>query len=368
MKNLFLIIALLTVSNLIAQNTYESPYVKGGKSIKMTLPVGYSKIGDEQMPGNDAFAKNPTSSINEFMQSRNQDVFMVLILDDPDGITSPLNFFEKEIKIDPQTKVIMEPVPMITEGGAFLTTVLTLSQPGFTVENMNMAITTFENKFITIMYIPETETGTASIHPKFKDFISSYTVYETTRENTFELTLSREDDVFFENSEFETTLSYEVIFFEAEDDYEEWDEFEDSDVEKLLISYTYKRIEDVWITEGALKVFSAGRINQYEEPGTKVLALDKVFPQHMFRKLTPKKPYSIGELEITEYSFLVGTKSSSKVHSVYSTTFKDEILFIVVEKTLDVSAEFDVICKQFISTMWIWDENAFVAVIRETED
>lgn len=366
MKFLILFLTILTANSLSAQTVYESPYVKDGKSFKVSIPSEYSRVGDGPTVGYDIFSKDKSKTLEDFGNGPEADMYMFGIID-REGVESPLAFFNEEIRTDGATTVLQEPAKMTTKGGDFLHAVVKVGEGNFSVKNMRVGLVVFEDKMVMVMYTPPTDERDDVSSSKFKKVLLSYVTYKTTREN--ELNAFEDENYdFFQNSEFETAVSYEDVFFE--DDFEgkefDWREKMDEDVEKLLLSYSYINKKDgKSIEEGMVKVFSAGDLEMYKDNASKDEALNKVFPQHMVRRMSHSETFKNETLTFTKYNFMPGTKAPNKVQAIYSTTFKGELIFILAEKTNDATDNFGAACKELLMTMWFWDEEAYGEDIEE---
>lgn len=367
MKNLLLALCLTAYSGLNAQITYESPYVKDGESFKFDLPEGYLPLAEDSKHPNALFSKDPDETMLSLGDGPPNDAFLVMHMEGEDTKDGALAYFKNEIIKDDATKVFEEPKLMNVNGVDIATAFLGVNATSFSIMKTYVGLTVFKDYLIMMMYMPADGESDSDSKLVFESMVNTFTVYKTTRENQLNFDYDFDDDMgYFSNSEFESNLSYEDVFFEGEDSSENWSEFEDDDAEKLLISYAFlKETEDSFVNEGMIKVFSAGDLSQYSSSESKADALRKVFPNHMISGLSATETYPVDELEMTKYNFIVGTKAQSRVESVYSTTFKNELIFIVVENTESSSAGFGASSKEFISTMWIWDQEEFDEFMEE---
>ncbi|MFT6500152.1 MAG: hypothetical protein ACJASQ_000259 [Crocinitomicaceae bacterium] len=362
MKYFLLFLTVLAANALSAQTVYESPYVKNGNSFKVSVPSDFFKVGGGPAVGYDIFSKDKTKTLEDFGNGPESDMYMFGIID-REGVESPLAFFNNEIRADGATTIVKEPAKMETKGGDFTHAVVTVGDGDFSVKNMQVGLVIFEDKMVMVMYTPPVNESDVVSSSKFKKVLNSFTVYETTRKN--ELDVFDPDEVdfdFFENSEFETSLAYEDVFFDTELEgiNAPWQEIEDEDMKKLLLSYSYERKENgKSVHEGIVKVFSAGDLEMYTDDASKGEAVYKVFPQHMIRRLSASETFENEALTFTKYNFMPATKGPTKVQDLYSTTFKGELIFILAEKTYDASDQFGAACKELLMTMWFWDEEEY---------
>jgi hypothetical protein len=360
MKFSILFLTLLAAHSLSAQTIYDSPYVKDGKSFKLSVPSDYLRVGGGPAIGYDIYSNDKTKTLEDFGNGQESDMYMFGIID-REGVESPRAFFNEEIRTDGATTVLQEPAIMATKGGDFLHAVVKVGEGDFSVKNMRVGLIVFEDKMVMVMYTPPLNEKDEISSSKFEKVLLSFTPYETTRDNQLNA-VEDEDYDFFQNSEFETSVVYEDVFFE--DDFEgkefTWNEKMDEDVEKLLLSYSYTSKKDgKSVEEGMIKVFSAGDLKQYVYGASKDEAVYKVFPQHMIRRMSASETFENETLTFTKYDFMIGTKAPTRVQALYSTTFKGELIFILAEKTIDASDQFGAVCKELLMTMWFWDAEAY---------
>lgn len=365
MKILLLAISLILSSALQAQTDYESPYVYEGKTFTLTFPSGYYHIPEFNSNDGMMLTTDPNFDASSLDGApSNINTLAIFYMDRITAGEDVQSFVETEITDDQETEVLTVPTYKTLDIAQLAS--LTVKVEDDNLDIMYTGILHFGEHRIMLMLIPKADEIAAKDQKDFESLINSLRVIETDKENELFTKGLIDDDLddfeFFANTKFETNFSYDDIFFEAEETMLNWQEYEDLDQATLLSSYiNYKTVGDKRSSSGMIKVFSAGELSQYPDIASKVEALHTIFPQHMFKTITAKSSFrnTDDNLEIIEYSFMIGTKAPTKVQAVYSVIEQGELIFIVVEKGENSTDNVGSSARSFIETLWIWDNADF---------
>lgn len=343
MKSFLTLSILILVNFSFGQITYESPYVLDGQSFKMTLPKQFQPVEAPEM-GMSVYAIDAESSFISDQPS--SDCIVIYLMPNEEGITieEALNEAKTEMPNG------MESIKKIStsKGYDFLfgTADLDLGIEGVTLSDFGMTL--FEDIVVMVMYvdIDDNYTNSKMIH----DIANSFTTYETSRENElvfeydeYDYLGEYEDILGFQNSLYETRLSYEEVFFrtwnEEEDDTDWYEDF-DEDFLELLTAYEFIDYDqENPLTQGGIKFFSGGFADNFKREIDQVEALQRVFPDYNISEIEFEKEVQGDEFKFKRYK-ITSLSKSNNAFAYYSTTYQGELLFFMVYDEWQPSDQF----------------------------
>lgn len=360
MKQLITLLALTIVGTTYSQNFHEGAYVYEGTSFRFVVPNDY-----EAMPTFDDEFIAYVTDLNGMMEGRISDLLMIGQTADAAGITNEElinNYEELELNILREVEAAEISVFTNRSGRQFLTAAGKVDDFEEDLSNVHFGMTVFGEVLVMVAFVDVAD-GHDYDKSLLEAVLQSYTEYETDRENTFfpyeeEYNEMYEDEAFgFENSLYETNLSYDNIGFfpEFDEDVESdwfWDEDWSDEYLELLLAYGYYNINDDEDSKpicGA-KVFSGGYTDNYKSDLNKLVALQTVFPTHHIEGISAKGTLSGEMFEFKSYNVNSGAFEFSK-QQVYTTEVHGELVFILCyfidEPTEALEAQMKLLVKTF---------------------
>lgn len=332
MKYLIALLALTTSGLTFSQNFFEAPYVHEGRSFRFVIPDSYDEMpmGDPEMS---IFCRDLYSMesgdmtdivlVGNVMNEDNQSL---------DELMADAEFDILEDVKDPEIDVFVN-----RSGKEFRTVKGLVNFFGDSPSEGYIGITTFE-EVVVIVGVFDLEDGEEVDPSLLSAVLQSYSEYDTDRASVYPLPSEDWEDLEefgFKNSLFETNLSYDLTGFfpETDEDVENewfWDEDWSQEYLELLLAYGYYNINDEDDSNPicGIKVFSGGYADNYKTDLNKLVALQKVFPDHYIEGISANGSVSGDEFELKTYD-VTSTAFEFSKHKLYVTEVQGETVFIL---------------------------------------
>jgi hypothetical protein len=373
-------IILISCQLLFAQSIFESAYVFEGKTFQLTIPPNYySAIGLENNMV--YFSEKKGLKMEDLKDGKDLNGFMIMQLpkngktfdDMLNEISS--NLIESSVTFNsvPEKKKI--------NNENYIFTSVDIKNVGTINPHVSMYIGEFGDYFYLLNCYGNNSKTVAEVDDFSKKIISSFKIIKTTKESTiytypFYVEEDIEDDYteeidesnnydieefgmsngagnygyvendseFYINALFETSLTYEDSYFEYEDISDNWSESYDGDKELLIASDYYNALDE---KEGSVKLFSAGKISNYPTLKDYVTALALVYPEFQNAQITMSGDFAGDFSSLTEiilsfkkYDVKFERTTPSSFVDLFTTTYKGELVFVVVYKDNNASNHF----------------------------
>ena len=354
---LLLLITLPFAQASIAQITYESPHVKDGKTIQLTIPAAYFEVMD-MGSGNVMFATNEDVDLDvNDMGSLELAMITVMHLQlEGETLESMKSDLEDKTGIEEEEIIVLGAPEIVDVNGR------ECMYAGFDgdiieegVNRMYFSVIEFGDYFVMVNYFGSEKLADKEQleYEKFKEIMLSWKEITTTKEDGM-MTYDWDEDEFnhmgttdeefesnYKNDLVETGLSYYDVL---PDFLDTWDEpfLENS---HLLSEFQYK--ED----NGRIKVFSAGFSSNVlkEEMMADIIQLVTDCPNKL--TLTFDSQFSNEDHLFKLYSISGG----GTMTSVYTTIVNDEMVFFVIDGGSNPVDDFKPAVREFMLTMWVED-------------
>ena len=382
----YLISLLLLISSqlLFAQSTFESAYVFEGKTFQLTIPTNYYPVlGFENNMM--YFSNKKGLKLEEIKNGKNLNGFMIMQLP-KNGKTFDDMLNEMSSNLI-ESSVTFNSIPekkKINNENYIFTSVEIKN-----IETENPRVSIYIGEFGDYFYLlncyGDNTKSVAELDGFSKKIISSFKIVKTTKESTIYINnFDIEDDVedyheydydeeidefndnrieefgssnvtgnfqyeeenidFYDNSKFETSLSYYDSYFEYEDISDHWSESYDGDTELLVASDYFNALNE---KEGSVKLFSAGIKSNYPTLNDYVKALTQVYPEFQNAQIKVSNDFTGNSNSLTDkilsfkkYEVEFEEKSPSNFVALFTTSYNEELLFIIVYKEENASEHF----------------------------
>lgn len=350
---LFASLLLLVASQTsIAQVFYESPYVNEGKSFTIKLPNGNKHIGMIE-DGTHLYSTNPNMKVDQ-MEAPESNGYVIGIVPNEDHLTfeeiiqHPILFEDEDFENSKEITTKSNHQFLLLEGNIEL--------DGEDKMHVILATGIFDEVLVLVLYFDIEEKIVEHPFKEISTLLESYTIVETDRENAFFFEHYYEDfsDMStFLNEGFETSLSFEEIYFEEElKEGSQWSNDFNEDYPELLTAYSYEVLQmdeddDISvIVQGGLKIFSGGDALNYQNTESKLAAIQDVYADYEITSIEVDE-----ELEGDYFTFekyKVSCPESNDLLDLYSVVYYDEMLFVLAYSTEDMLSEFESTYESFI--------------------
>ena len=355
MKYLILsLLSLIFVDESIAQTTYKSSHVQGGKTIQFTVPTGYFFVVNSDVAGDAMYL--PQEGVDYEEASPVELGLGILMfmhefaLEDAtlDSIREGLN--EELLGENKGLIAIEEPTIVQLNGREFLRGGFKGEVEGDIMAALYFGVTRYGDYYVFVSYYAPGEVEDVLSYDSFKKIMTTWKEVESDEVDWADLELEMDQEyegeemyedleIYYQNDLFETEISYYDIL---PDFGENWDEPLDESGH-LLSMFTYKD------NNGSIKIFSGGKAINYPSDKEKADAIRRATdcPNRLSIK------YS-SEFSNEDHVFKLFTISGGgTMTSVYTTVVNDELLFFVIDGGKNSVPDFKPAVRDLMLTMWI---------------
>lgn len=344
------LITLLIIGSANAQIVYESPHVKDGKTMQLTLPKGYFEVANVSFGGNSMYASREGLDF-EVDELEGLPVGMIVTMHVPLEEQTLETFLDelREEMIDDNENVIVIGGPEIVKvkGRDCIYAGLKGEIEEEIIAGVYFGVIEFGDYFIVVTYYAMEYVEVILDYKEFKKIMRTWNEVATEKEDglahieaVFEEDEEFEDfEIYYQNDLFETKISYYDILPDFD---ENWNEPMDESGH-LLSKFTYK--ED----HGSIKVFSGGLASNY--PSYKEMSKAIQLAMDLTSPLTIKYD---SEFSNEDHLFkLYSISGGGTKTSVYTTLVNNEMVFFVIDGGSSPIPDFKPAVRDFMLTMWL---------------
>lgn len=353
-QTLITLLATLFVSQCFAQIAYESPHVKGGKTVKFILPKGYFEVIHGTYAGSSLYVQRENVDIEvDNLDEMGLGILSVMHVEVEDQtLASLVSSIKTEMIAENDNLVIIdEPKVSKVNGRDCFYAAMKGDVDGEMMNALYFQGIEFGDYFVMISYFAYDRTTTVMPYVDFKKIIATWSEEATEREDGMieeEYDFEEEYETGYLNDFFETGITYYDIL----PDYGElWDEpMEDNS--HLLAQFVYKN------DNGNVKTFSGGSASNYPTNSEMAKAIQKVLELNAGISLKLDTEFANEDHSFKLYSITGG----GTITSVYTTEVNGELVFFMVDGGSTPITDFKPAVRDFMLTMWIdfvdWEEEA----------
>lgn len=356
MKQFLFLVILLPFASVNAQMLYESPHVKDGKTIHITIPAGYHEIENEVEMGLCAYSSDKELDIEkDDVQALNGGTILVAHISTTGETLTSIKEDLKEKMEDDETTIVDETPHVInSHGRQSLHTAFRNKVYNDWYRTTYLSITEHGDYFLLITYSRTDFVDESMDFEMFKNIMFSLREVATEKKNQirgnfdnvreeFETQIKSQIDedysIHFTNDLFETKLSYMDVLPKYS---QGWDEAKDESGH-LLSRYDFES------GDGCLKIFSGGLASNYPSEEEMGSAIESAMDWTQSISLSPNGQFSNEDHFFQLYTILGGGTMSS----VYTTIVADELIFFVVDGGQNPVDDFKPAVRDFMLTMWV---------------
>lgn len=357
------LIALLSLFQSLAQETFVSPYVIDGKSFEMKIPNGFydTHSGDNTMA---MYSKDPDFNIDSEELPTEDVIVLGLLGKVPEFNEESFREMVDEMTYSDEMNLIEQPSILTRNGQTFYKAAASGVFEGINLHRVYLIASDYKGVMVLCMYLQINSSTDASVKKDLEYLFNNFKEVSTDRENDYFTDEDFNDydeydmsDEFYQNSMYETGLAYEDVFFEEGESDFGWEENYDESFPELLLAYQYwvEDDADIW-NVGGVKVFSGGDAESYASSAAKLEALQAVFPYNNITDIS-----LVGDVAGETHSFkkyrVVSNSEDPKTEVIYTTEYAGELVFILIETYEGPSDEFISAYEPFVKTLWFMGDD-----------
>lgn len=345
-----LILVLATVGSSFAQITYESPHVKDGKTMQLSIPEGFYEFSGLSTSRNTVYSNLETIDF-DVEDITDLPVGLLTIAHLPredESLESMMEELKREVNNNEEDLAVFQSPKIVDKNGRrTMYAGLKGDIIDMDLDRMYLCVFEFGDYFIMMNYISTPLLESPLNYDKFVKISESWKEIATTKEEEFDTleeefeALVGEEDyaAYFPNDLFETKISYYDILPDFD---EGWDDVMDESGH-LLSMFTYK--ED----KGFIKIFSGGLASSYPSEEEMADAVELAMDWKRPMTLEFNSQFSNEDHVFRLYTISGGGTMSS----VYTTIVNNEMVFFVVDGSSNPVDDFKPAVRDFMLTMWV---------------
>lgn len=344
-------------ANTYSQTKYESPYVFDGQSFEVTLPSGFKLFNFETENNPTFFSQNPSFNPELFDKDPENCLFIFHIPNVYDG-RDLIEIVKEDMITENENDILRAPSLLMVGETEVAQLQMIMREEGMIPATMNISFLQFHDCMVMIALVSVDDAYLKNNINSYNTLVNSLKIVQTDRENMFDEIYDDYDDdydeaVYYQNSKFETVINYEDVFFDYATDNNDW--LEDLEIEYPELLNCFNKYDTVtYESEGSVKIFSGGLMGY--DMNLMLKALQTVFPDQGISTLNLNYKKVLGEFTFNRYSVNTVSKQELIPPSLYTTMYKDEMVFILFTPTETTTNSFLNSYDDFVSSFWIWDE------------